>query len=59
MEVLLAEKVKVGEPGPPGFETAWDPQPVSAVKMIIAGNKKLTKRSVRDFILSWPPGSGI
>jgi hypothetical protein len=50
IDVLLAEKVKLGEPGAPGFDMACDPQPVSVVKTIIAKKKKPVRRSVHDFI---------
>ena len=50
IDVLLAEKVKLGEPGAPGVAMACDPQPVSVVKTIIAKKKKPVRRSVHDFI---------
>jgi hypothetical protein len=50
IEVLFAEKVSVGEPGPPGFVIAPDPQPVKMVKTKIAANRKLKRRMVHEFI---------
>jgi hypothetical protein len=65
MEVLLAEKVNVGEPGVPGvpgvpgFEIACDPQPLSVARVMTAENKKLKERSVREFIRPWHLGAKL
>lgn len=59
MDVLLAEKVKVGEPEFPGFETACDPQPLITASIMTAEKKKLKNRSVLDFIRPWPLGSKL
>ena len=40
MAVLLAEKVKVGEPGP-GFPIPCDPQPVNVIRRITAALARL------------------
>jgi len=54
IEVLLAENVSVGEPGPPGCEIPCDPQPVNAAKSRTAEKRTLIKRIVRGFIRSGP-----
>lgn len=54
IDVLLAEKVRLGTPG---FAITCDPQPVSVVRTIIAKKKKLVRRSARDFIRTLAPGS--
>ena len=53
IDVLLAEKVRLG--GPPVFDMACDPQPVSVAKMIITKRQKPVRRSVRDFIRTLVP----
>jgi hypothetical protein len=40
IEVLLAENVRVGEPGP-GFPIPCDPQPVNVIRRITAAIAKL------------------
>ena len=55
MAVLLAEKVRVGEPDP-GFPIPCDPQPISVVRAIIAVIKKQKRRMQRAFIPIRPPG---
>lgn len=49
MAVLLAENVRVGEPGP-GFPTPCDPQPMNVVRAITAVVMKQKERMQRDFI---------
>ncbi|HVG91499.1 MAG TPA: hypothetical protein VNB54_08405 [Alphaproteobacteria bacterium] len=53
IEVLLAEKVRVGEPDP-GFPIACDPHPVNVVRKITATIAKLQKRMAHDFMWIGP-----
>lgn len=49
IEVLLAENVRVGEPGP-GLPIPCDPQPFNVVRAITAVITKQKRRMQRDFI---------